>query len=799
MIAKSGFGRLVVYGAVVAALLLAAVPRGTAAAPVEQGRSRTFPETNQTVSGRFLEVWESQGDYATSLYINGFPITDKHLEVGYDDGKSYQTQWFERARFEEHPENQKPYDVLLGRLGAYAAEGRKDTPFKGIDKPASGTWFAETKHTISGAIETYWNKYGGLAQFGFPLSEQFTEVSKDDPSKSYTVQYFERQRFELHPENKGTQFEVLLGRLGAEQVGQAAEPARTYKEETGTAVDNIRIGMSQEPDSLFSATTTLYVSSIVLSPVENGLAYRDDKSVWHGDLAYFFPTVDNGGAFYSGTGRDQRLVVKYKLKRGVKWSDGVAFDSNDVIMGYRVYADPDVQVADRSVLDKISTVDNPDGYTVVVNYLTANEAAARIRTDAERFAAIKDFADKGMPVIDPSYNKNPVPVVYPAHLFKNFEGHFGDLVSSDLARKPVGTGPYMVKEWVPGVSITLEANPNYSVQPEKPRIKTLVFKIIPDTNQLLAQMKTGDIDVATEDALSLGQSTELDKLGDVGAKAYFTPAQTWEHADFNLDRPFFQDVKVRQAIAYGINRQDIVNKVLFGKTVPMDSWIPPSNAYSMMNPDMIAKFGTKFPLTKYNYDPDKAKSLLDQAGWTVGADGVRAKGGVKLSFKWSTTAANKTRADVTQIIQQQLKAIGVDMILDYVPAQQFFADDGPVYHRTGDVLHFAWVQGDDPSGQGLFDSTQIPNEGNNFSGQNIPGWVNAKGDDLIRRANSSISPKEREPLYAEQQQLWSQEVPQIALYARPNIAAAKNALSNFKPTGTNTPPTWNVQEWFMKK
>src|SRR5262249_43538003 len=156
---------------------------------------------------------------------NGLPISDKHGEVNFDDGKTYQTQWFERARFEEHPENKAPYDVLLGRLGVYAAEGRSDTPCKAVAKPRDTgvDYFAETKHTIRGTIKTYFYKYGGVKQFGFPLSEEFVEQSKDDPSKSYTVQYFERQRFELHPENKGTLFEVLLGRLGAEQVGQVAD------------------------------------------------------------------------------------------------------------------------------------------------------------------------------------------------------------------------------------------------------------------------------------------------------------------------------------------------------------------------------------------------------------------------------------------------------------------------------------------------------------------------------------------------------------------------------------------------
>jgi peptide/nickel transport system substrate-binding protein len=798
MSSKSGFGRLFVYLAVMAALAVAAIPHGASAAPADQARSRTFPETNQTVSGRFLEVWEAQKDYNTSLYINGFPVTDKHAEVNFDDGKTYQTQWFERARFEEHPENQKPYDVLLGRLGAYAAEGRTDAPFKKIAKPASGTWFQETGHTISGAIEKYWNQYGGLSQFGFPLSEQFTEVSKDDPSKSYTVQYFERQRFELHPENAGTQFEVLLGRLGAEQMGQVEDGRMTYKDETGTPVDAIRIGMSQEPDSLFSATSTLYVTGVVLGPVENGLVARDDKGVYHGDLAYFFPTVDNGGAFYTGQGKDKRLVVKYKLKRGVKWSDGAAFDSNDVIFGFRVVMDPDVQVGSRSVQQKIQNIDNPDAYTVIVNYMTSNEAAAALKKDPEGLVGLKPFVDAGTPVVDSAYNKNPTGPVYPQHILKQFEGHFGDIVSSDFARKPVGTGPYMVKDWTPGVSITLEANPNYNVQPEKPRIKTLLFKIIADTNQLLAQLKTGDVQVATSDGLSLNQAPELDKLGDSGSKAYYTPAATWEHVDFNLDRAVFQDVRVRQAIAYGLNRKDIVDKVLFGKSIQMDSWIPPLSSFSVMN-DNMKSYLTKFPITKYDYNPDKAKQLLDQAGWTVGGDGIRAKGGQRLAFKWTTTAANKQREAVTQIAQQNLKAIGMDVTLEYVPAQQFFADDGTVYHRLGDAMEFAWVSDIDPGGDELFDSTQIPSEDNNFSGQNIPGWKNARNDTLIRAATNSISVKEREAAYAEQQSIWSQEVPQVALFVRPNIAAAVTGLSNFRPANTNTPETWNAQEWFLKK
>jgi hypothetical protein len=187
----------------------------------------TFPETGQRVEGRFWEVWLAGRSFDDSLYINGLPITARRIEVSPTDGKSYRTQWFERARFEDHPENQPPSDVLLGLLGVAATRGRQDEPFQPISNQGGNVqWFPETRHTLGDSTEegqviaAFWNRLGGLPQFGYPLSQPFRETSKDD-GKAYVVQYFERQRFEYHPENKGTRFEVLLGRLGAEQERKA--------------------------------------------------------------------------------------------------------------------------------------------------------------------------------------------------------------------------------------------------------------------------------------------------------------------------------------------------------------------------------------------------------------------------------------------------------------------------------------------------------------------------------------------------------------------------------------------------
>src|SRR5690242_979248 len=300
--------RSLVYLVMIAALAVTAFPKASFSAPAQQGRTRHFSETNLDVSGRILDTWEGGRSYNDSLFINGLPLTDLHDEVSLTDGKIYKTQWFERARFELHPENKAPYDVLLGLLGVFAAEGRKDTPFRTVANPGGGVqWFPETKHTLGDsseggkAIARFWQQKGGLSQFGFPISQPFQEVTREtDPrvaGKSFLVQYFERQRFEYHPENKGTPFEVLLGRLGAEQKGQV--PVMEKPVQRGTnPVDVLRIGRGQDPGTLIPYDDNSLIGTNIRNFVYNSLVKRDDKENVLPDLAAYVPTLDNGGAYY---------------------------------------------------------------------------------------------------------------------------------------------------------------------------------------------------------------------------------------------------------------------------------------------------------------------------------------------------------------------------------------------------------------------------------------------------------------------------------------------------------------------
>jgi glucose/arabinose dehydrogenase len=201
---------------------LAAVARPARGAAAE---SIYFPETGLTLSDEhgFLSYWRAHGGLAQF----GYPRTPETREVNPANGRFYIVQWFERNRFEWHPENKgTPYEALLGLLGAQAVIGREgEGPFARVADPRSAgrTYFPETGHTLSNSFKAYWEAHGGLALYGYPLSEEFDE--RDPGSgQTYIVQYFERNRFEYHPENRGTDYEVLLGLLGNRIVGDPGTP-----------------------------------------------------------------------------------------------------------------------------------------------------------------------------------------------------------------------------------------------------------------------------------------------------------------------------------------------------------------------------------------------------------------------------------------------------------------------------------------------------------------------------------------------------------------------------------------------
>ncbi len=188
-------------------------PKPVACNPIAPATSTTdriyFPETGHTLGGAFLKYWQEYG----GLPVYGYPITEEFIEKSPTDGKPYAVQYFERNRFEYHPENPAPNNVQLGLLGVQVAGSRTFPPAADPPIGLNTIYFPQVGHSLSDSFLAYWQENGALRQFGYPISEPVLENSAID-GKTYSVQYFERARFELHPENSGTQYEVLLGLLG---------------------------------------------------------------------------------------------------------------------------------------------------------------------------------------------------------------------------------------------------------------------------------------------------------------------------------------------------------------------------------------------------------------------------------------------------------------------------------------------------------------------------------------------------------------------------------------------------------
>jgi hypothetical protein len=270
-------------------LILLALTFGSAGPAHAFGDSHFFPETGHTVSGLFWQYWQTHG----GLMQHGYPISDEVLETSDLDGKTYRVQYFERAVFEMHPENAgTPYEVLLTQLGTlrYRAKyGPAGVPAQLQQvNSANALFFPQTGHTLGGAFRAFWEAHGGVAQLGYPISDEFREISELD-GKTYTVQYTERAELEWHPENKPP-FDVLLSQVGTERYnlyhpgGQGLQPAPPLPSPTATPVPPC----DQDLPASENATVTPHCGPIGTIFVVHATGFTPDEPIVFWDM-----TADN--------------------------------------------------------------------------------------------------------------------------------------------------------------------------------------------------------------------------------------------------------------------------------------------------------------------------------------------------------------------------------------------------------------------------------------------------------------------------------------------------------------------------
>lgn len=369
--------------------------------------------------------------------------------------------------------------------------------------------------------------------------------------------------------------------------------------------------------------------------------------------------------------------------------------------------------------------------------------------------------------------------------------------SEEALRRPLANGPFRVLHWVAGEEIQLVRNENYYRANEGlPKLDSVTFRFIQDTNQIMTQLLAGRCHIGTQDGIDAGQAEFLLEAHANGLlQPYFQPGTVFEHLDFGIvpvdeyaeTRPdWFGDVRVRQAIARCLDRQAIIDHAIFGIATPLYAYAPEGHP---LLPSDISRWLT---------NRDTANTLLDEVGYLdTDGDGVREDPatGTPFHITLGTTSGAETRPLAVAEIQAQLALCGIEVETYFVPASEFFADgpEGPVFGRQFDLVLFAWLVGTEPS-CGYYLSSQIT-DSDNWGGTNNTGWSNEAFDTVCQTALNTLPGM---PGYAENHQtalyIWTEELPSIPLFLRTKVAVTATNVFNFRIDATQNSELWNLFE-----
>lgn len=574
------------------------------------------------------------------------------------------------------------------------------------------------------------------------------------------------------------------------------------------ASDTVVLALQQEPDTLHPLIGSMMARTIVLyNALMPGCMTQNEKTEWIPLGCETVPTIDNGGAKLVGEGADQHLEVTYKIVKGWRWTDGTPVTAKDAIYWWKLQLEPEFEIADRSGIEKLYDVSAVDDSTILVKWMSENQAKAAA---AGTLTGNVDFAKYKQDYIDSAYDQQAGPVVDPTYW--NFIGWLPehvlskvapkDQAASDYARKPLGDGPYEVKEWKAGQEIDLVAS-DKPFPLGAPKIKNVVFRFFADTSGVIAALQNGEIDVATGTAgLSPASAPDLDKIEAAGQyKVQWLPGYQWEHIDLNTTKAPLDDVKVRQALAYATDKQTLVDKLYFGKQQTTDLPLP----------RLSWAFTDNY--NKYPFDLDKAKALLAEAGWDCKALPCNKKvtvDGKEVTKNLEITLMTTDRADrqaLAQVLQSMWKKANIGVNIQFLYGRGLFATcsaGGPLSCRTFDAAIYTWISGDDATFNSLYRCQSVPAKDNGWSGQNYPGFCDKEADQLLSSSeldvNTSLSRDKRKPVIEKFFGIWTAQVPVIPLFANTTPYVGRVGLKGYKPGTTQyAPDAWNIWEWELSK
>ncbi|RPJ55232.1 MAG: peptide-binding protein [Dehalococcoidia bacterium] len=484
-----------------------------------------------------------------------------------------------------------------------------------------------------------------------------------------------------------------------------------------------------EASSLIPILASDSASHEIAGYVYNGLVKLDKDLNIVGDLAESWDiSKDN-------------LTFTFYLRKGVKWHDGRPFTAHDVMYTYQVIIDPKTPTPYSSDFKAVKEVKVIDDYTFRATY-------------------DKPFAPSLI-----SWGTS----ILPKHLLEGT-----DITKSPLIRRPVGTGPYMFREWISGDRVVLVANDAYF--DGKPFIARHVVKVIPDSATMFLELKRNSIDSMSLTPLQFTKQTNYPAF-----KREFNRFQylsfTYVYFGFNLKHRFFKDKRVRQALSHAVNKQEIIDGILLGQGI---------EATGPYKPDMrVYNKNVK----RYEYSKEKALALLAEAGFQKNPDGMLAKDGTPFEFTILVNQGNDVRIRCAELIQQRLKDLGISVKIRVVEWASFINEF--IDKRNFEVVILGWsISRSDPD---LYDvwhsSKQGPKE------LNFMSFENKEVDDLLIRARHTFNKDERKRYYDRIQEILAEEQPYIFLFIPYANLAIHKRFKGIDPAPAGI--GYNIIKWYV--
>jgi peptide/nickel transport system substrate-binding protein len=527
------------------------------------------------------------------------------------------------------------------------------------------------------------------------------------------------------------------------------------------AKDELIIGTTQFPSTFHPSIDSMLAKTYILSMARRPLTMHDARWELGCMMCVELPTMENGGAVSETTpDGKQGVAVTFMLRPGLKWGDGTPLSARDVLFTWEVGRHP------------LTGVSNQEFYRSLYRVTPRGDNAFTLHFDklAFDYNAVNDMGLLPAHLEEKPFRADPA-------AYKN-----RTLYDADTTNAGLYYGPYRIAEVVAGSHVVLV--PNGAWVGAKPHFKRVVVRVIENTAALEANLLSGAIDmIAGELGLTVDQAVAFSRRHGGRFNVIFKPSLVYEHLEPNLDNPILKDARVRRALLHALDRETIV-KQLFAGHQPV--------AHTGVNPlDWIYHSEVR----KYPFDPKRAAALLDEAGWSTMKDGFRHNDkGERLSFELATTAGNRTRESVQQVLQSQWRAVGADARIKNQPARVFFGETVRKRAFPGFAM-FAWYSAPENVPRTILHSSHIPTAANNFAGQNYTGYSSPGMDRLIDAIEVELDREKRRALWRRFQDIYAEDLPSLPLFFRADAFVLPKWLMGLEPTGHQGVSTLWIENW----